>query len=79
MDDIGTIDQFEHVAQVVVGDEKADAAGLERQYGSPDVGDRKRIEQAVRAEAPKSFLDLNLDALAEGYSIAAAPVAAAVP
>jgi len=41
--------------------------------------DRKRIEQAVRAEAPKSFLDLNLDALAEGYSIAAAPVAAAVP
>ena len=40
--------------------------------------DRQRIEQAVRAEAPKSFLDLNLDALKAGYSTAAAPVAAAV-
>jgi len=40
--------------------------------------DRKQIEHAVRAEAPKSFLDLNLDALAAGYAIAAAPVAAAV-
>jgi 2-oxoglutarate ferredoxin oxidoreductase subunit gamma len=38
--------------------------------------DRKRIEQAVRAEAPRSFLDLNLDALAAGYSIAAEPKAA---
>ena len=40
--------------------------------------DRKQIEQAVRAEAPKSFLDLNLDALKAGYSIAAAPVVASV-
>ena len=43
-----------------------------------DICDRKRIEQAVRADAPKSFLDLNLDALAAGYSIATAPVAAAI-
>lgn len=40
--------------------------------------DRKQLEQAVRAEAPKSFLDLNLDALKAGFAIAAAPVAAAV-
>jgi len=40
--------------------------------------DRKRVEQAVRAAAPKSFLELNLDALAAGYSIAAKPVAATV-
>lgn len=40
---------------------------------------RKSIEQAVRAEAPRGFLDLNLDALAAGFSLAAAPVAAAVP
>ena len=39
--------------------------------------DRKRIEQAVRAEAPRGFLDLNMDALKAGYSVAAAPVAAA--
>jgi 2-oxoglutarate ferredoxin oxidoreductase subunit gamma len=38
----------------------------------------KSIEQAVRAEAPRGFLDLNMDALKAGYSIAAAPVAAAV-
>jgi 2-oxoglutarate ferredoxin oxidoreductase subunit gamma len=42
---------------------------------------RNTLEQAVRAETPKSFLDLNLDALAAGYrlgeqatSTAAAPV-----
>lgn len=39
---------------------------------------RKSIEQAVRAEAPRGFLDLNMDALAAGYSIAAAPIAAVV-
>ena len=43
--------------------------------------DRKVLEQAVRAETPKSFLDLNLDALAAGYRLgeqaAAAPVAEA--
>jgi 2-oxoglutarate ferredoxin oxidoreductase subunit gamma len=39
--------------------------------------DRQRIEQAVRAQTPRGFLDLNMDALAGGYSIAAAPVAAA--
>jgi len=31
--------------------------------------DRKRIEQAVRAEAPRSFLDLNLDALKAGFAL----------
>jgi 2-oxoglutarate ferredoxin oxidoreductase subunit gamma len=39
--------------------------------------DRKWIEQAVRAQTPRGFLDLNMDALAAGFSIAAAPVAAA--
>ena len=33
--------------------------------------DRKALEQAVRAETPKSFLDLNMDALAAGYRLAA--------
>ena len=31
--------------------------------------DRKRVEQAVRAEAPRGFLDLNMDALKAGYSV----------
>lgn len=31
--------------------------------------ERKALEQAVRAETPKSFLDLNLDALAAGYRL----------
>ena len=31
--------------------------------------DRERIEQAVRAETPRGFLDLNMDALAAGYAI----------
>lgn len=30
---------------------------------------RDRIEQAVRAETPRGFLDLNLDALKAGYAI----------
>ena len=38
--------------------------------------DRQRIEQAVRAETPRGFLDLNMDALAAGFAIAAAPIAA---
>ena len=42
-----------------------------------DICDRKRIEQAVRAQTPRGFLDLNMDALAAGYSIATTPVAAA--
>jgi 2-oxoglutarate ferredoxin oxidoreductase subunit gamma len=33
--------------------------------------ERQRIEQAVRAETPRGFLDLNLDALAAGYSVRA--------
>jgi 2-oxoglutarate ferredoxin oxidoreductase subunit gamma len=32
--------------------------------------ERKALEQAVRAETPKSFLDLNMDALAAGYRLA---------
>lgn len=31
--------------------------------------EREPLEQAVRAETPKSFLDLNLDALAAGYRL----------
>jgi len=31
--------------------------------------ERKALEQAVRAETPKSFLELNLDALAAGYRL----------
>jgi 2-oxoglutarate ferredoxin oxidoreductase subunit gamma len=33
------------------------------------VCERKALEQTVRAETPKSFLDLNLDALAAGYRL----------
>lgn len=33
------------------------------------VCERKALERAVRAETPKSFLDLNLDALAAGYRL----------
>ena len=33
------------------------------------VCERKALEQAVRAETPKSFLDLNLDALVAGYRL----------
>jgi 2-oxoglutarate ferredoxin oxidoreductase subunit gamma len=33
--------------------------------------DRKRIEQAVRAETPRGFLDLNIDALNAGYAMQA--------
>jgi len=33
------------------------------------VCERTALEQAVRAETPKSFLDLNLDALAAGYRL----------
>lgn len=39
---------------------------------------RQTIEQAVREETPRGFLDLNMDALAAGYSIAAAPIPAAI-
>jgi 2-oxoglutarate ferredoxin oxidoreductase subunit gamma len=31
--------------------------------------DRERIAQAVRAETPRGFLDLNMDALAAGYAL----------
>ena len=34
-----------------------------------DICDRSRIEQAVRAEAPRGFLDLNTDALKAGYTL----------
>jgi 2-oxoglutarate ferredoxin oxidoreductase subunit gamma len=33
------------------------------------VCERKALEQAVRAETPKSFLDINQDALAAGYRL----------
>ena len=38
--------------------------------------ENKVIEQAVRTETPMSFLDLNMDALAAGYKLAAQAVAA---
>ena len=41
-----------------------------------DLCDRKRVEQAVRAQTPRGFLDLNMDALAAGCAITTAPVAA---
>jgi 2-oxoglutarate ferredoxin oxidoreductase subunit gamma len=34
-----------------------------------DICERKALEQAVRAATPKSFLDLNLDALAAGFRL----------
>jgi len=34
-----------------------------------EICDRNRIEQAVRAETPRGFLDLNMDALKAGYSV----------
>jgi 2-oxoglutarate ferredoxin oxidoreductase subunit gamma len=46
--------------------------------GLSNICDRQRIEQAVRAETPRGFLDLNMDALKAGYSIATAPIAAVV-
>jgi len=33
------------------------------------IGDRNRLEQAVRAETPRGFFDLNMDALKAGYSL----------
>jgi 2-oxoglutarate ferredoxin oxidoreductase subunit gamma len=40
------------------------------------VCDRQQIEHAVSAEAPRGFLDLNMDALAAGFAIAGVPLAA---
>jgi 2-oxoglutarate ferredoxin oxidoreductase subunit gamma len=34
-----------------------------------NICDRKQIEQAVRAQTPRGFLDLNMDALRAGYSV----------
>jgi 2-oxoglutarate ferredoxin oxidoreductase subunit gamma len=42
-----------------------------------EVCTRKALEAAVRAETPKSFLDLNLDALAAGYRLGEQASAAA--
>jgi 2-oxoglutarate ferredoxin oxidoreductase subunit gamma len=39
---------------------------------------RSSIEQVVRADAPRGFLDLNLDALAAGHAMATAPATASV-
>ena len=36
--------------------------------------ERKALEQAVRVDTPKAFLDLNMDALAAGYKLAAQAV-----
>lgn len=52
----------ERVANIVALGALAQLAGL---------CDRKALEEAVRAETPKAFLDLNLDALAAGYKLAA--------
>lgn len=50
----------ERVANIVALGALAALAGL---------CERKALEQTVRAETPKSFLDLNLDALAAGYRL----------
>ena len=42
-----------------------------------DICDRKQLERAVRAETPRGFLDLNMDALDAGYRLAPQAVAAA--
>jgi len=39
--------------------------------GLSNICDRQRIEQVVRAETPRGFLDLNLDALKAGYAVQA--------
>jgi len=44
-----------------------------------DACERKALEQAVRAETPKSFLDLNLDALAAGYRLGGKAATAPAP
>jgi len=36
---------------------------------SSGICDRAMIERAVRAETPRGFVDLNMDALRAGYSI----------
>ncbi len=41
--------------------------------------ERKALEEAVRAETPKSFLDLNMDALAAGYRLGEQASAASRP
>lgn len=43
------------------------------------VCERKTLEAAVRAETPKSFLELNLDALAAGYRLGEQAATAAAP
>lgn len=52
----------ERVANIVALGALAAIAGL---------SDRKALEQAVRSETPRSFLDLNLDALAAGFRLGA--------
>jgi 2-oxoglutarate ferredoxin oxidoreductase subunit gamma len=37
--------------------------------GLSNICDRERIKQAVRAETPRGFLDLNMDALKAGYLV----------
>ena len=39
--------------------------------------ERKALEQAVRADTPKSFLDINMDALAAGYRLGSEAAVAA--
>ena len=50
----------ERVANIVALGAMAVIAGL---------SDRRSLEQAVRNETPRSFLDLNLDALAVGFRL----------
>jgi 2-oxoglutarate ferredoxin oxidoreductase subunit gamma len=50
----------ERVANIVALGALAVIAGL---------SERKVLEQAVRHETPRSFLDLNLDALAAGFRL----------
>ncbi len=44
--------------------------------GLSGVCDRKRIEQVVRTQTPRGYLDLNMDALDAGFAIVAKPLPA---
>ena len=48
MDDIGAVDQPKRFADVMIGDENADAALLQVMHENLDVGDRNRVDAGER-------------------------------
>ena len=57
---------------IELGSERvANMVALGALAGLSAICERKALEQAVRAETPRAFLDLNLDALAAGYGLVA--------